>query len=353
MIPKLLCATGIVLLLFTATAQAEIWLDQSLSNWNQPSVLVPQAPSSSSDFAVRCKAQVRSPENLLDQALAGAGWIPFGAIQNYGSTFIITAMSGADAECRPLGYQAFVFSEGKVAGTVSPALMNSEMDGSIHQIRLINATAVEVDFSRVGSTNSSRVRFEIRQSATGHVLVPLEISHAKEVLPEAAISKAVPETPVSVPEILKRPEVPTPKESPVVVQEAHPSFLEPISNPRLLKGCGCFFKSTNAADPDDPYVFLTNIRIEKRAWVNIAREERSLNMLRSTRPDDKKFRVTTGYEFQEEYGAGDLHIIADYVVRKLPGAGESFAEYEAKLNITAGERKETVLTSGVCGCMKH
>ncbi len=352
---------AVTVILSAAFAESQIWLDLPLSNWNQSSEKVPQAPASSGDYGIRCKAQVRPPENLLDQALVGAGWMPFGVPQSDGGTFIITAMSGANASCRPLGYQAFVFSDGKVAGTLSPALMNSQMDGSIQNIRMFSGTAIEVDFSRVPASNISSVRFEIRQSPTGPVLVPLEIRHAKQVIPESVVSTpaSVVSTPAPMvstpaPEVPKSPEPPnpTPKDPPVVVQEAHSELLGFISNPSLLKGCGCFLKTAAAARPDDPYIFLTNVQIEKRAWVNIGGENISLPMLRSTMPDEKKFKVKKGYEFQEEYGAGDIRILVDYVVKTLPAENQSFADYDATLTITAGERKETIAASGKCGCIR-
>ena len=365
---------AVMLILSAAFAESEIWLDQSLSNWNQPSARVPQAPASSSDYASRCKTQARPPENLADQALVGSGWIPFGAFQSYGSTSIITAMSEADPSCRPRNYQAFVFSGENVAGTLSPSLMDSNSEGSIRQIRLLSANEIEVDFARMPTSEFSTVRFEIRQDPTGPVVVPLEIRHSKKEPPAPLISSppvknpeepatTEPAMPKVIPPATTKPATPkdippattepaTPKDIPPVTQEARSDFLRPISNPSLLKGCGCFLKAATAARPDDPYIFVTNILIEKRAWVNIAGEDISLNILRSTMPKEKKFKVKTGYEFQEEYVAGHIHIIVDYVVKKLPAESQSFAEYDATLTITAGERKETIAASGICGCMK-
>jgi len=201
--------------LFVASASvvnAGIWLDQPLSNWNQPSARVPQAPTTSSDYAVRCKAHTRPPENLADQALVGAGWIPFGGLQSYGSTLIITAMSGADDSCHPIGYQAFVFSDGKVAGTLSPSLMDSQIEGSIQYIRLLSATAIEVDFFRMLASNTTIVRFEIQSNPTGPILVPLEVRHPKKDMPAPVTAAPIPESP-------KTPEPAMPKPTPPATPE--------------------------------------------------------------------------------------------------------------------------------------
>lgn len=68
----------------------------------------------------------------------------YGAVQSYGPTKVVTAMSGFDGMCRPLGYQAFVCWEGRYAGTLSPAAMNSRTDGMLMNIRLVSATPVIV-----------------------------------------------------------------------------------------------------------------------------------------------------------------------------------------------------------------
>ncbi len=53
----------------------------------------------------QCREQVRPAITANDQALNKAGWLLYGSVQTYGKTSVISAMSGVDGMCRPMGYQ--------------------------------------------------------------------------------------------------------------------------------------------------------------------------------------------------------------------------------------------------------
>lgn len=58
-------------------------------------------------------------------------WTLYGQVYSYETTKVFTAMAGADGMCRPLGYQAFVYSEGRYAGTLSPVPIDSRTNSSL------------------------------------------------------------------------------------------------------------------------------------------------------------------------------------------------------------------------------
>ena len=73
----------------------------------------------------RCREEVRQPASAAERAVVRKGWKLYGPVQSYGTTIVFTALAGFDGMCRPLGYQAFLYSEGRYAGTLSPVPMNS------------------------------------------------------------------------------------------------------------------------------------------------------------------------------------------------------------------------------------
>ena len=80
----------------------------------------------------------------------------YGSVQSYGLTRVVTAMSGVDGMCRPLGYQAFIYWEGRYAGTLSPTPMNSRTDGAITNIRLVSGTRIFAEFARYAEERQER-----------------------------------------------------------------------------------------------------------------------------------------------------------------------------------------------------
>jgi heat shock protein HslJ len=97
------------------------------------------------------------------------GWKLYGSVQSYGLTQVITATSGFDGMCRPLQYQAFVYWEGRYAGTLSPVSMDSRTDGAIANINLTSTTNISAEFNRYSSSDAlccpsgkSWVQFNLR-----------------------------------------------------------------------------------------------------------------------------------------------------------------------------------------------
>ena len=92
-------------------------------------------------------------------------------------------MTGADGMCRPVGYNIFVFVAGRFAGSLSPTVMTSRLDGSSSAVRIVGDHAITVDFSRYTSTDplccpSSHVvvRYAIDRSGSALVVVPIKRS---------------------------------------------------------------------------------------------------------------------------------------------------------------------------------
>jgi heat shock protein HslJ len=57
-------------------------------------------------------------------------------------------MSGGDGMCRPVGHQAFVYQDGRYAGTLSPVAMYSRTDGSLTNIKVTTSTTILAEFTR-------------------------------------------------------------------------------------------------------------------------------------------------------------------------------------------------------------
>ncbi len=134
-----------------AAAGGGEWLDARVpAQWNEPGARVPRPPRFDPDpfLEARCKAQDRTPSSEADRAVVRAGWKLFGACQHFGDTEVVTARSGSDGMCRPLGFQSFVFVGGKFAGTLSPRPMDARTDGAGQVPELVAADAVVLVFSR-------------------------------------------------------------------------------------------------------------------------------------------------------------------------------------------------------------
>jgi hypothetical protein len=134
-----------------ALAQAGSWLDRSpFPRWNRPGGRVPHLPEPPSHGAPheRCRDQVRAPGTPAERAVVRKGWKLYGASRIFGNSVVFTAMSDTDGMCRPLGYQAFVYSEGRYAGTLSPVPMNSRQDGALTRIHLTSPTRIIAEFAR-------------------------------------------------------------------------------------------------------------------------------------------------------------------------------------------------------------
>ncbi len=125
------------------------WLDRPLTTWNHPHGR-PPAPPDIPDVAAPavCNGQLRRPVTAAEQALVKQGWKLFGAVQMFDATQVVMATTGFDDRCRPLGYQVFVYSEGRYAGTLAPTAMNAWTDGALVDVKLVSPTSLIAEFHR-------------------------------------------------------------------------------------------------------------------------------------------------------------------------------------------------------------
>jgi heat shock protein HslJ len=129
------------------------WLDRSLVNWNRPGSVLPRLPdppalAGEPEIMDACREQVRKAATAAEKAVVRKGWTLYGPVQSFNTTTVFRAMSAADGMCRPMGYQAFVYSEGRYAGTLSPVAMDSRSDGALTNIRIISASRISAEFAR-------------------------------------------------------------------------------------------------------------------------------------------------------------------------------------------------------------
>jgi len=139
-----------------AQQNAGAWLDRPLVNWNKQATELPRPVASMDqpEIQTRCPNLLRQADNPFEHELVSAGWLLYGALQSFGATKVVTAMSGVDNECRPLGYQAFVYLSDSYAGTLSPATMDSLTNGALTTIRLTSANNISAEFARYTENDS-------------------------------------------------------------------------------------------------------------------------------------------------------------------------------------------------------
>ena len=183
-------AVALALLVTTAAfAQAPepSWLDRPLSNWNKPGRAMPRAVPDGETIAEimkRCMDMRMLRTTPGERALADAGWLPFHMFDRQivqRDVEIVGGLAGVDGMCRPIDYNVFVFVNGQLAGTLSPAEMFSRTDGSIGgAIRLAEDDTIAAEFARYAEsdplccpTGRVTVRYRIDRKATPPVVVPV------------------------------------------------------------------------------------------------------------------------------------------------------------------------------------
>ncbi len=174
------------------------WLDaRPLAAWNKAGARIPRALRFDPDpfLAKQCASQARTPVSAADQAVVKAGWKLIGSSQRFGDTEVVLGRSGVDGMCRPLGYQGFVFSGGKFAGTLAPRPMDSRTDGAAQAPELWSAGTLSVTFSRYAGRDPlccpsrvSTVQYRIEAGSGGPVLTVIDVTTAAtaEATPPAA-----------------------------------------------------------------------------------------------------------------------------------------------------------------------
>ncbi len=160
------------------------WLDQaSPVGWNRPGAAVPDAPDPGGESATseRCRTVARVPTLDGDRAVHAKGWTLFGPGQVFGGTEVLLATAGVDGMCRPVGFQGFVFSHGKLAGIISPRVMSSRTDGAARAVQLRSEDLLDVEFARYASSDPlccpsrvTTVSFRVERTADGPLLTPTE-----------------------------------------------------------------------------------------------------------------------------------------------------------------------------------
>jgi LppP/LprE lipoprotein len=166
-----------------APGQTGKWLDGKPGDWNKAGAPVPRAKPNHEN-ADRCRREyARTPSTPADRQVAAAGWQLYGPTQIYNQTAVVSALSGYDGMCRPFGYQTFVFQNGKFAGTISPAPMDSRTDGAAVQPELFSADSLRVQFQRYSGSDplccpsrTTSVTYKIENSAGGPRLSPTNVS---------------------------------------------------------------------------------------------------------------------------------------------------------------------------------
>jgi hypothetical protein len=188
---------GLVLLVALASAQPAVaqwadgaegadWLDAPLVVWNVAGASVPPARREMPRDPL-CERTVRAPETTGARQVAQQGWTVDGPSRTALDLELVLGANGEDGMCRPMGFNLFVFVVGRYAGTLSPVLMDSRMDGVIGEIELLGTGAghleprIRATFRRYAATDplccpsgpDGVVEYAIPAGIDGPVVVPL------------------------------------------------------------------------------------------------------------------------------------------------------------------------------------
>ncbi len=180
---KFLCAAFSFVFLFNiyAVAQSKYnWLDDKpLPNWNSRSRAILKTERIAPAELARCRSSVRPPTLAADRLLAANNWTLVGAAQVFGRTTLVTVVGGFDGMCRPLGFQTLVFVGNRVAGTLSPAPMDSRTDGSLTNVRLFSETYMTAEYVRYRESDplccpykTEAVDFNVKPDGANFLLAP-------------------------------------------------------------------------------------------------------------------------------------------------------------------------------------
>jgi hypothetical protein len=161
-----------------AAADGE-WIDAQRFSWNAPGMRLPP-PDAPEGVMDACQYLLRAPETDEDALVARAGWQLFGSYESGWGVTVVGALSSMDGQCRPMGYQHFVFVDGQFAGMIAPEPMDSRWDGAATVVELYAADWVGAWFDRYAPSDplccpsgQSYVGFTILQTNFGPVLNPV------------------------------------------------------------------------------------------------------------------------------------------------------------------------------------
>lgn len=191
-------AGALLALALTGVAGAQgSWLDGPPRPWSSAGSAVPAAPPADVAVWPACRARERAPSGAEEQQVAAAGWrlMSYWATQRADKLALVMATANHDGMCRPWGYNAFVFAEGRFAGTLSPESMNSRTTGALDTAALQPDGRVEATFRRYAprdplccpSLPAARVIYRVDSASAGPVVAPERIAFlaAPAHLPQA------------------------------------------------------------------------------------------------------------------------------------------------------------------------
>jgi hypothetical protein len=205
-------ALGLAPALNVGAAAAQVggsaaWLDAPPAPWNVAGAPLPTASSADAANLDRCAAQERAPVGPDESQVAAARWRleQYWPTQRGAGTVVVLGTSGYDGMCRPIGYNAFAFVDGRFAGTISPTLMYSRADGSLLETPTVAADGrVAAAFTRYApqdplccpSRGRTAVTYRIDRPAAP-VLVPERIVQIPPAPPAPATAPAPPAPPTA------------------------------------------------------------------------------------------------------------------------------------------------------------
>jgi hypothetical protein len=165
------------------------WLDRPMSNWNANVTAIPIAPAITEGreaLIKRCAVQL--PTTPAARSIAAAGWIPQLHLDReltQGGVEVLGGFAAADAMCRPVAFNVFVFVDGAFAGTLSPAPMSARVDGAAGPVRILSDGQLTAEFARFLPDDplccpSSRVTVSFRITrGRPPAVVPLEVRRTR------------------------------------------------------------------------------------------------------------------------------------------------------------------------------
>ena len=154
------------------------WLDDPAVTWNAAGMAVPGPVEKRAELDPRCGRQARPAESDEDRAVEAAGWTLFASYSGGWGIKIVRGLAGYDGMCRPAEFQAFVFVDGTLAGTLSPLPMGSRVDGALSEASFFGPEALTASYVRYTEQDPlccpsarSTVSYKIERSPAGPVLV--------------------------------------------------------------------------------------------------------------------------------------------------------------------------------------
>ena len=164
------------------TAGQATWLDGALAPWNAPGMAMPRAPQGIGFVSPQCQLRTRPAAGAEENAVLAAGWqltLDWPS-QRRGDVVVVMATSDFDGMCRPLGFNAFVFSGGRLAGSIAPEPMGARSDGTlVRPPAFLPDGRLDASFVRFApgdplccpSRPQTRLRYRVEQREAGPVLL--------------------------------------------------------------------------------------------------------------------------------------------------------------------------------------